>query len=392
MVGSSSAVNCVVCGGAVLVKSKSNMKFSKLSLRKPLQDKVQLCACSQPSGSSSSSEQVCVAPPKASAKVVILDNVVIKPANISTDEADFVIPASQGKRGGKILRNLLTKSTGKGQKRKSPAKFNLEKYVEQVSNNCGTSKTDEVQINVGDVSKFNSQTIADMSSNAFINLMEGNSQSKIRKLNSQFPGCSQADKNLFEESFEWDDVCDKEAVGSKAARELEALVEELGINVVSGSRRPTSRGSGVRTSPAVASPITAPETTITKSVDTAASGISSAATEEEDIEFSSSLTQQRYNKVKKSISGLAVKLAELQVEEGYVAALEQQLKNIDEQRTILEKIISSKQAQIAGGHSRVVKELVELVKEVAGLYQRKIAVLEEISLRAEKIRQLTNVQ
>lgn len=259
MVGTSSFVKCDSCDGALVKASKT--RINKLSLRKFPKDTVKLCVCTQPSGdSSSSSAKVCEASPKASAKAKakIVSNIVVASACptyeiISDDDADHV-RVSQGK--NKMLRNLLT-----GQKRKSqPKNFNLEKHVELFANNPETSKqTEEIRIEIANVSKFDSKYL-NMSTQKFVDALKCDEpKSKIIKLNSQSPGCLQTDETLFEESFDFDDVdVDTKAFGDDAAREVESISDELGIKIVSSSRRPTSRASLLATPPLVAPPTNMP--------------------------------------------------------------------------------------------------------------------------------------
>lgn len=277
MVGSSSAVSCDSCEGVVLTAAKK-FKCNKLTLRKSQQKTVKLCACTQPSGSSSSSNKVCHASPKASA-VKILDNVLINPArparpiyeDVSDDEADFR-PASRVSQGSsKILRNLLTKTP----KKKANNKFKFDKYVQQIAKNPGTSKqTEEVRIEVGnkaetsmpDISMFNSDIVMDATSTQkFAQLMTENSKSKIS--NSQSQGPSHATKNSeldVYEAFggdaaqEFEEILCKEidAMEAKVAppseeADVEIMCRELGIDVTPGPS--TSRGSQLNT-PSISTP------------------------------------------------------------------------------------------------------------------------------------------
>lgn len=251
MVGSSSVVYCAVCGGVVLAASK--YKANKLSLRKSQQGNAKLCHCSQPSGSSSSSAKVRRASPKASTGAKILSDVLVKPAyeNISDDEADFLPKRSVSQNKNKLLRNLLTKP--RGQKRKSGDKFSLAKHAEQFANRPGTlQQTEEVQIKVGNVSKFNdSRDYMVMQTQEFEKALQIGTQTKFRKLNSESRVCSQTGKKS-----DFGNVnSGKEVVGYDAASKYAALVGEMGIGDASGSEGPTSRRSQLHTPPTLA-PVT----------------------------------------------------------------------------------------------------------------------------------------
>lgn len=442
MVGSSSDVSCGSCKGVVLVSSKS--KLNKLNLRKSQQGDIKLCACSQPNRSSSSStKKVCRASSKVSTNIKILGNALVNSAyeNISDVEDNFV-PISQGKNNSKILRNLLSKPVqkGQGQKRKSAPKFNLAKYVEQIESKPGTSKqTEDVRIEVGDTSKFiSTQQFMDISTPKFKKVIQDG------KLNLQSPVCSQTDKSVFFDSFDFgEESITKETVDDSAAREFEALVDALDIEILSSSEQPTSRGSQLHTptpptnmpphdatpiassairqaSPlsngvvvvlsAPGSPAANVKAAVDEVVETPVSTISSTLDiqhtissakdvenddDDDDMIGPSTLTQHQINgmdqveaAIQAEVAAMNARLVEVQVARRFVAGLQQQLKNINLQRTTLLNVISSKEAYIAGGHSRVLPELCELERRVDGLTQRKIAVLEEIQAKGTLIRQV----
>lgn len=253
MVGSSSASGdlCEKCGGVVLMSSK--LKRNKLSLRKSQQDFAHLCACLQPGGSSSSSEKVCLTLPKASAtsaaKAHILANVVVTPTFevISDDEVE-IAPLKIQKSAIKVT----SKTPAKKRPGKRTADFN--KFCDELNANKRKTSTqiEEVRPEIDNCENFNTQTIAAMSTQNFNKAIEENS--KFKKMKLQPPAYSLPEQNLaLEESFEFEPsgrvACGKEVVSSEAAQQLADLIDELGIEVVSGSERPTSRNSELNTPP-----------------------------------------------------------------------------------------------------------------------------------------------
>lgn len=260
MEGSSSVVFCSLCGGVVMAVNKR--KFAKLSLRMSQQDTCKLCTCPQPGVSSPSASKVCKVPLKASAKANILENRLLKPAvqTISDEEVNSVQVKSK-------IRKLNSKAPAKIPTKKLAVKRTADFQsfcAELVANNCGKQAKQAGEVR-NDFGNFTSQKITDLTTPEFQKLIQDNSKFKTGTLMSQSNSCSQAGQNLFDddEFFEYvpsGKVASGKPASSGIGREVDKLIQEIveeqGIQVVSGSGRPTSRGSEHNTPPPATPPTT----------------------------------------------------------------------------------------------------------------------------------------
>jgi hypothetical protein len=414
MVGSSSVRICGVCEGVKLTR------WSKLSLRKSQQGDAKLCSCT-PSGSASSSAKVSEKLPKAHAK--ILKNVVVKPADpvyetISDDDV-----STQG--SSKILKKLLR---SKGPARKRTAKFDLTKCAEMFENKPEMMPKEGFQIAlVGNTSKFNTQTIIDTSTQTFANLLN-EPNSKRLKGNSS-PTCSQADLNLFLESFEYDDGIGKPLSQDKGAQQLialcnekaaaqkyTALVESLHLGASSGAEE--SRSSAAPPAPSnttsqvndglpnasevVEVIVDTPRTPVASQsfevdadeiVVTTVSTISSATTTNKtNADEATSLTQQIGNEEVQAVKSLQGRLDDVKVAYNFIAGLQIQIRRIDEERKMkLDQCIALND-QIEGGRSRAFEKVDSLETTLTALAARKRECLEAIKAKRALIRSLLGLK
>lgn len=108
-----------------------------------------------------------------------------------------------------------------------------------MNNSRPLGQMEDVQIVVGDVSTSNINKFMAMSSPKFQNLVQDSS--KIKKLNSQPPSCSQTNQHLVDDkSFDFDEaMLENEVVGDAVV--CETVVNELGCQSVSTSKRLTNR-------------------------------------------------------------------------------------------------------------------------------------------------------